>query len=121
MAKPSGSSQSLGREAEEAACQYLTAQHLKILERNYRTRQGEIDIIAQEDDCIVFIEVRYRSSTDFGTSLETVDERKLLKINRAAMHYLHTKKGYDRMMYRFDVIGFDHNLSSPQWIKNITF
>jgi hypothetical protein len=61
-----------GSHAEERALQHLLARGLRLRERNFRTRAGEIDLIMQQGDALVFVEVRYRRSRDFGSAVETV-------------------------------------------------
>jgi putative endonuclease len=77
-----------GRAAEDEACRFLTAQGLRILERNFRVRGGEIDIIALDGGALVFCEVRLRSRGDFGGALESIDRRKQARLAHAASCYL---------------------------------
>ena len=87
------------REAEE----FLLSKNYRILERNYRIRTGEIDLIARDGDFIVFVEVKYRSGLKFGLPRESVNFAKQQKIIRTALHYISTKK-LDNHDFRFDVI-----------------
>ena len=64
---------SVGRRGEEAACAYLAERGYRILDRNWRCRLGEIDIVAERGDIVVFVEVRTRTGTRFGTGAESVD------------------------------------------------
>jgi putative endonuclease len=77
-----------GRLGEEAAAKYLQAQGYNILERNYRTRWFEIDIIAEKKDKLVFVEVRTKAGTQFGLPEETIDCKKLGRLIKAAYGYL---------------------------------
>ena len=95
-----------GNEGEGRAAAVLTKRGYKILSKNYRTPFGEIDIIAEEKDCLVFIEVKTRRGSSFGTSLEAVDSRKKLHIIRSAQMYLKANHCLDRRV-RFDVVGID--------------
>jgi putative endonuclease len=88
---------------EAAAAEYLRHQGYEILVRNYRTRLGEIDIIARSKDCICFIEVKARFSPLCGSPLEAVDAAKQRKICRVALGYLREKKLQD-CKARFDVV-----------------
>lgn len=97
----------LGRQAEDAACHFLTARGLRLLERNFRHRRGEIDLIMQDKTCIVFVEVRYRSSARFGSALESVDRRKQARLVTAAQHYLQTHAEAAKHSARFDVISVE--------------
>lgn len=89
---------------ENIACNYLKKQNYRIIETNYRTKTEEIDIIAQEKSgIIVFVEVKSRSSFEFGRPCEAVGVNKQKKIRCGAEFYLKTKKLYDAPC-RFDVI-----------------
>jgi len=109
----------LGSLAERLAARYLTTQGIKIVERNYRCKLGEIDLIGKDKDYLVFIEVRYRKHCDFGTPASSVDVKKQNKLKRAANHYLLKHGAYDHSA-RFDVIGLSGSLfrAKLQWIKN---
>ncbi len=93
---------SLGNKGEEAAVGFLKKRGYKILMRNYRAPSGEIDIIAMDGKTLVFAEVKTRASLLFGHPSEAVDQRKMHKIERAASHYISTRKADARA--RFDVI-----------------
>jgi putative endonuclease len=95
---------SAGRLAEEAAVKYLTIQGYEVIQRNYRTTLGEIDIIAQDKGTLVFVEVRSRQSTRLGLPQETVNWAKQQKLRRVAQQYLKAHKDWQRVC-RFDVIG----------------
>jgi len=89
---------------EEKAVQYIRKNtKLKIVERNYRNKIGEIDIIAKDDDFIVFVEVKYRTTAMFGYGREAVDDNKIWKIRNVAQLYL---KEINRLnaKVRFDVV-----------------
>ncbi len=95
----------IGAHYEEAAAAYLEKCGYKILQRNYRNRYGELDIIAQKDGILVYAEVKYRSNKKCGDPVEAVDRRKQMQICRvAACHY--AKYGAEQnKACRFDVIG----------------
>lgn len=78
----------LGDRAEEAACRYLEARGYRVLQRNFRTRRGEIDIVAREGKLLVFIEVKYRARANQGRPEEAVGYRKQQQIIRVAREYL---------------------------------
>ncbi|RKX55366.1 MAG: YraN family protein [Thermotoga sp.] len=94
---------SKGKKAEDIAVRYLKSKGYKILDRNYRRRFGEIDVIAVRKKILVFIEVKYRKDTKWGYPFEAVDSDKIRKMELTANAYIsnHTLrvKGY-----RFDVI-----------------
>lgn len=95
----------IGTEYEAMAARYLCTHDYTILERNYRTPFGEVDLIAQKDGVLVYVEVKYRSSSGCGDPLEAVDRRKQRKICRVAnYHYAGYAAGRE-MDCRFDVIG----------------
>ena len=95
----------IGRKYEEKAAELLEKQGYFILERNYRCKQGEIDLIGKEGEYLCFIEVKYRSGLSYGSPLEAVTKAKQRKISRTALYYL-TKEGYpEDTPCRFDVVG----------------
>lgn len=92
-----------GQWGEDAASLHLKKQGMKIVERNYRNRIGEIDIIAKDGETLVFIEVKSRKSRAFGEPTEAVTVRKQQQILRVAQAYLVKHGGIDRAV-RFDVV-----------------
>ena len=92
----------LGKLGEEKAIEFLIKNGYKIIEKNYKTKIGEIDLIAKKKKEIVFIEVKTRSSDKFGLPEEAVNERKLKKIEKVALLYLNSKK--IDLPYRFEVL-----------------
>lgn len=93
----------IGERGESLAIEYLKSLNMKILDQNYRTRRGEIDIIAYDRGTIVFIEVKSRINRKYGEAMEAVDEQKQRKIYQTAKSYLHQEKRYHTNC-RFDVI-----------------
>ena len=93
----------LGADYEESAAGYLLSRGYEILEQNYRSRYGEIDIIARDGACLVFTEVKYRSSGDVENALEAVGPSKQRQIRNMAKMYLARNGLYDTPC-RFDVI-----------------
>lgn len=93
---------------ERMAEDYLAGHGYKITERNFRLRSGEIDLIAQWDNQIVFVEVRMRADDRFGSPEETVGKDKQERIRRVAAMYLQSRDLTDRMQPRFDVIAILH-------------
>ena len=92
-----------GAAGEDYAVRYLQTLGYRIVQRNYRTRIGEIDIIAREGDVLVFVEVKTRTGRNFGLPQSAVDARKQLKITRVAMTYL-SKKRETTAFCRFDIV-----------------
>ncbi|MDA3903996.1 MAG: YraN family protein [Desulfuromusa sp.] len=93
----------LGAWGEDQAVVYLRKQGMKILERNFRTPVGEIDIIAKNKSCLAFIEVKTRRGTTFGTPQEAVGQRKQRQIIRTAQWYLQNNN-VGKLQPRFDVV-----------------
>lgn len=95
-----------GKKGESIAADYLEQQGLTIIERNWRfSRVGEIDIIACEGKTLVFIEVKARSSSQFGHPLEAVNPKKLNTIFKLAEIYMNKHQGAKYQDFRIDVIG----------------
>ena len=92
----------LGKIGECMAQKYLKSKGFNILNNNYSSRYGEIDIIATKDDCLVFVEVKFRKKNSIVTGLESVDKRKQSKITKTALVYL--SKFNKDVDTRFDVI-----------------
>lgn len=96
----------IGALGENEAVRILKKHGYKIIERNFSTRFGEIDIIAKDKDYICFVEVRLRKRDNFGSPLETVDKNKQRRIIRAAKIYVSAHRLFDEPM-RFDVVGIN--------------
>ena len=93
----------LGPKGEELAAGYLQQQGYVILERNYRAKPGEIDIIARDGDTLCFVEVKTRKTLEFGTGLEAITTLKKRKLCQAALLYLTQNRRVDAKS-RFDVV-----------------
>jgi putative endonuclease len=93
-----------GDAAEERACRHLDRAGFTIVERNFRTRGGEIDIVARKGDVLVFVEVRSREVTDFGTPEESITPAKRRRIVATARQYLSKVPPSSWREARFDVI-----------------
>ncbi len=98
--------QSLGESGENLAVRELTARGYAILARRYRTRHGEIDIIAEHGTTIVFVEARARATAEFGRAAETVTDAKKRKVTAMATDYLARHQIVNRAC-RFDVVAID--------------
>lgn len=96
---------STGAEAEKLAEAYLTGHGLVLLQRNFLCRQGEIDLVMEYRNILVFVEVRYRKSALFGSAAETVTASKQRKLILAAQYYLAKYPAMQRRPMRFDIIG----------------
>jgi len=110
--------QTKGRIAEEQALIFLQTHGLRLIERNYRCRYGEIDLIMEDGRAIVFVEVRYRGSLQFGGALESVDRRKQAKLLASATYFLREKR-MDRPA-RFDVAALSPASGglTVKWVKD---
>ena len=93
----------IGSEYETRAAQYMQDQGMEILERNYRCRQGEIDIIAREEGYLLFVEVKYRKDLQKGYPAEAVTPAKQKRIRQAARYYLYEHHMPEETPVRFDV------------------
>ena len=106
-------SQKFGEKGEALAVQRLKKAGYKIIKTNYRNRLGEIDIIAKENDTIVFVEVKSRRSVNFGNPKQAITLQKQKKISMVALSYLKTM-GLDTARARFDVVTVISNQDKPQ-------
>ncbi len=105
-----------GVSGEEQAAEYLAAHGMRIVARNYRTRQGEIDIVGYHNGYLVFVEVKYRSAKTMGSASEAVDIRKQRRICRTADHYRCMHRIGDDCPVRYDVVAIQE--SELEWIQN---
>ncbi|MFH1375282.1 MAG: YraN family protein [Patescibacteria group bacterium] len=105
-----------GRKGEKLAARFLESKGLSILERNFHTRFGEVDIIANDCDTIVFVEVKLRRSRRFGTAIESVDEEKLEKVTAAGERWLQVQ-GFERAPWRVDVVAIDGG--RVEWLRGV--
>ncbi len=102
-----------GDASEQLAEQYLVARGYKILDRQFLTRGGEIDLVAEQGGEIVFIEVKARKSDEFGYPEAAVTKTKLRKIAQTAELYLRLK-GLTEAAYRVDVIAIEYQFDPPR-------
>ncbi len=108
----------LGREGEDQAAEFLKKRGYKILDRNYNTRAGEIDIIALHDGTVVFIEVKTRTSDRYGAPELAVNQQKQRRMVRAALGYIKYKKLH-QVPCRFDVVAITAaDGGDPELIQN---
>lgn len=114
--------QSPGDWYEDAAARWLCAQGWQVVQRNFRCKLGEIDIIALDGECLVFVEVRARSNPRFSSAAASVDRRKQRKLLRAARVFLQHNAHWQARPCRFDVLAFNPRQSlsepAPQWIRS---
>ena len=106
---------------EHKASLWLQDQGLTLVEKNYRCRVGEIDIIMRDGLDLVFVEVRFRRHNSYGNGLESVDWRKQQRLQKAAAHYLLHRSHLNNLPCRFDVLAAQPNSKTTlrwSWIKN---
>ncbi|MFC4656119.1 MULTISPECIES: YraN family protein [Rheinheimera] len=104
-----------GQLYEQQALRYLEQQGLTLLERNYRTSLGELDLVMQDGNCTVFVEVKFRQSRSFGGAAAAVTHAKQQKLRRAAALYL---QQHGQCHCRFDVIAIGADPADIRWVKN---
>ncbi|MBK8870244.1 MAG: YraN family protein [Elusimicrobia bacterium] len=95
--------QAEGREAEIEAQRYLEKKGYRLLDSNYRTPLGEVDLVMEKGTTVVFVEVRKRRSSGYGTAADSVTKKKQDRVGRAAMMYVKSKFLVGRNL-RFDVV-----------------
>lgn len=108
-----------GKDAEAACCDYLESFALKLVEKNFSCRLGEIDIIMIDKDMLVFVEVRFRRNNDFGNGLESVTVTKQKKLRKTAELYLQKNRQYKNA--RFDVVSMSKNTQPGNNKQEYTF
>lgn len=106
-----------GLHYERQAQKYLRQQGLILMTRNYQCKVGEIDLIMKEDDTLVFVEVRYRRSNQYGGALASVNHSKQRKLRLTAQYYLsQSKRNLHQQLCRFDVVAFEGQ--DIHWIRS---
>ncbi len=110
----------IGQRAESIAASHLNKHGLTIIERNFHCRFGEIDLIAKDEETLVFIEVRYRNKRVKLSPAETLDACKVDRIITTARYFLSRSRRYQTMQCRFDFVGITGDEQKPdiEWIKN---
>lgn len=114
---PDTAVKSPSNEGEKIACVFIKKRGYRIRQKNFRSRFGEVDIIADDSGTLCFIEVKSRSSNDHGRPEEFVDSRKQQKLVKTAQSYISTHDISDRPM-RFDIVAVDLNLSTSELFTN---
>lgn len=111
------SKQEKGKRGEDLAACFLTGQGYTLLQRRYRKRGGEIDLICRQNDTLVFVEVKARTTGRYGTPAEAVNRRKQRALTLAALSYMH-QKGLSESPCRFDVVEVDLRDGQIRHIKD---
>lgn len=109
-----------GQAAEQAACRWLETHGLRLIARNQRWRDGELDLVMRDGDILVFVEVRYRASNHYGGAAASITYGKQQRLIRAAGHFLATHPKLAQLPCRFDVITACGDPTAPQidWLRN---
>ncbi len=105
--------QALGKTGEDLAAAELERLEYAILERRYRTRYGEIDIVARDGDTLAFVEVKARATSDLGTAAEAITPRKRHRLAMMALDYL-VRHALENVACRFDVVAIDDADTAPR-------
>lgn len=117
-ANPKLSRRHKGHAIEQVAESWLSERGLTLVERNFTTKGGEIDLIMWQDDVLVFVEVRYRANTEHGSGAESITHSKIRKLLRTAEFYLQKNFGNTPPFCRFDVLSGQGEPIEFEWIKN---
>lgn len=120
MSPAAGGPRAFGDGVERAACAELERHGLRLRDRNVTYRFGELDLVLDDGDILVFAEVRYRRASGFGDGAVSVDGRKRQRIARAAAAYLAAQPALARRPCRFDVVAASGDPAAPRfdWIRN---
>ena len=105
-----------GKMAEQRACDFLNQQGLTTITRNFRCRYGEIDLIMQDQDTMIFVEVRYRHSQSFGGAIHSISRQKQQRLITTAHHFLEHHTATPDLACRFDLCAL--NSTELTWIPN---
>jgi putative endonuclease len=114
LLRPRTTKQAIGDAGEDAALSYLSERGLKLVERNFRCKGGEIDLIMQDRDVLVFVEVRARANTTHGGAAASITARKQARLILAAQVFLQGRR--EPPPCRFDVVAIDGG--EIAWLKN---
>lgn len=106
----------MGTEQEQLAAAYLEAHGMKIVEQNFRCRQGEIDIIGYHNGYLVFVEVKYRKGMEKGSALAAVNTVKQRRICKVADYYRYIHKISVKTAIRYDVVAIQGD--EIEWLQN---
>ncbi len=109
----------IGQSGEELACDFLSDNKLKIVTRNYRTRFGEIDIVAKSGKQLIFVEVKAKNTSRFGKPYEMVTEKKKKKLIVTSKNYLIEQDiDPEKQDWRIDIVSIDYESGHIEWLKN---
>lgn len=108
----------IGRRWEQRAESFLRGKGLTTVSRNFSSRWGEIDLIMQDKESVVFVEVRYRKNRHFGGAAASINARKQQRLRRTASAYLQKFPALAEHPCRFDVLAIEGGEQQIRWIKN---
>ena len=114
-----------GNAAEALALKHLKAQGLKLIQKNYACRFGELDLVMLEQDTLIFVEVRFRTQSHYGSAIESITPNKVQKIRITANHFLQNFPSHQHRLCRFDVVSINTDKSNNiedqknviEWLK----
>lgn len=113
------STREVGSKHEQAALEYLMQQGLTLVSRNYRLRDGEIDLIMHDQEYLVFIEVKFRRNSHFAAILEQIEQQQLTRIRRSARVFMHQHGIVEHLTAcRFDVLAITGEPFQVEWLKD---
>lgn len=107
------SSRQVGGDAEEDAARFLRKKGYQILARNFTIRGGEIDLVAKDNETLVFVEVKMRVGSKFGLAIESITPWKIKALKKTALFYIQNIN-WGFKPYRFDLVTIDYNDEAPQ-------
>jgi len=110
----------LGEAYETLACTHLQSAGLSLLSRNFSTRFGELDLVMRDRNVLVFVEVRYRARTRFGSGAESITAAKRARLATAAEQFRQAHPRLSALPCRFDVVAMTGDAKAPQidWLRN---
>lgn len=112
-------SQTAGQQKEQLAAQWLQQQGISLLAQNFRIKGGELDLIGLDaQQTLIFFEVKYRQSAQYGHASEFISAQKQRRLIRSAQVFLLKHPQYQNLPQRFDVITFEGQQTQPNWIQN---
>lgn len=109
----------IGNSYEDLAAAFLTSQGLTLIQRNYRCKCGEIDLIMRKQNTLVFVEVKYRKNNKFGGAISALSHKQMQRLMKSAQYFLNESNS-THLNARFDVVAITGS-SQPVWIQNAIF
>jgi putative endonuclease len=107
-----------GKSAEKKAAYYLKTKGYQLIAQNFSCRMGEIDLIMLDCKTVIFVEVRQRKSALYGTAAQSITPQKRIKLLKTSALFLQMNTQYKNYDCRFDVVAFDGENDTMQWIPN---